>query len=269
VSARPRAALAPHVNGVALASAVDGDLPAAELRRRAHQELLRQAAMAAGLLAANDPVPVDGVPSEAASNAIEALLAQQLAVPEPDEATCRRWHAANPARFAQGERVRVRHILFAVTDGVDITKLRARAEACLVDLRSRSRAEIDKPVAAGDRFAVAAAQLSNCPSGEHGGELGWLEADDCAPEFARALFGQPERGMLPRLVHTRFGLHVVEVVQRKAGHVPAYEAVQAAVRAALQRQAFATALRQHLQRLAGAAQVEAVELDATDSPLLQ
>ena len=259
----------PHVNGVALATAAEGTLPADELRRRAHQELLRQQAMAQGLLAADDPAPVEGAPSEAASEAIEALLAQALAVPEPDEATCRRWHAANPTRFAQGERVRVRHILFAVTDGVDITRLRARAEACLVELRSRSRSEIDAPVAEGDRFATAAARLSNCPSGEHGGELGWLEAADCAPEFARALFGQPELGMLPRLVHTRFGLHVVEVLQRQSGRVPGFEAVQASVRAALQRQAFATALRQHLQRLAGEAHIEGVELDAADSPLLQ
>jgi len=259
----------PHVNGVALATAAEGALPADELRRRAHQELLRQAAMATGLLAADDPAPVEGAPSEAASEAIEALLAQELTLPEPDEATCRRWHAANPARFAQGERVRVRHILFAVTDGVDITKLRARAEACLVELRSRSRSEIETPVAEGDRFATAAARLSNCPSGEQGGELGWLEARDCAPEFARALFGQPELGMLPRLVHTRFGLHVVEVLQRQPGHEPGFEAVQASVRAGLQRQAFATALRQLLQRLAGEAQVAGVELNAAESPLLQ
>jgi peptidyl-prolyl cis-trans isomerase C len=62
---------------------------------------------------------------------------------------------------------------------------------------------------------------------------------------------------------------VVEVLQRQAGHVPGFEAVQASVRATLQRQAFATALRQHLQRLAGEAHIEGVELDAADSPLLQ
>lgn len=263
------AAHAPAVNGVPLAAAQEGPLPGDELRRRAHQELLRQAAMAAGLLPTSDPVPLEGAPSEAASDAIEALLARELAVPEPDEATCRRWHAANPARFAQGERAQLRHILFAVTPGSDITKLRNRAEACLVELRSRSRAEIDQPMAGDDRFAQAAARLSNCPSGGEGGQLGWLSAADCAPEFARAIFGQPELGMLPRLVHSRFGLHVVEVLQREAGVVPAYEVVRASVSAALQRQAFATALRQYLQRLAGAAQLQGVALDVSDSPLQQ
>jgi carbonic anhydrase len=70
---------------------------------------------------------------------------------------------------------------------------------------------------------------SNCPSGAEGGALGWLTADDCAPEFAREIFGKPEVGVLPRLVHSRFGLHVVEVLAREPGLDPAFEAVKSAV----------------------------------------
>ena len=61
------------VNGVALHAAGE-ILPPEELRQRACTELLRQAAMRAGLLPADDPLPADGVISEAASLAIEALL---------------------------------------------------------------------------------------------------------------------------------------------------------------------------------------------------
>ena len=70
-------------------------------------------------------------------------------------------------------------------------------------------------------------------------------------------------------MHSRFGLHVVEVLAREAGAVPAFEAVQGAVRGALEAQAFATALRQYLQRLAGEADVRGVDLDAASSPLVQ
>jgi peptidyl-prolyl cis-trans isomerase C len=45
--------------------------------------------------------------------------------------------------------------------------------------------------------------------------------------------------------------------------------VQDAVRQTLDRQAFATALRQYLQVLAGQARVEGVELAAAASPLVQ
>jgi len=251
----------PTINGVALA-APDESLSADELRSRANVELLRQAAIATGLLTSDDPAPTRGAISQSASDAIEALLDRQLARPAPDEQTCRRYHAANAARYAIGEKVRLRHVLFAVTPGVDIDALRRRAEVCLLDLRARARGEPD-------RFAPAAATLSNCPSGGRGGELGWLRAEDCAPEFAREVFGQPEVGVLPRLVRSRFGLHVVEVLAREAGTVPPYEAMQSAVRQTLDRQAFATALRQYLQLLAGRAQLEGVDLDATGAPLVQ
>lgn len=255
------AAAVPAVDGVTLA-APDEAVSAAELRRRASIELLRQAAMAAGLLAADDPPPAGGAISEAAADAIETLLEHEVVLPAADDLTCRRYHAANAARYAVGEKVRLRHVLFAVTPGVDIDALRKRAEACLLDLRARMRDEAD-------RFAQAAAELSNCPSGAQGGELGWLTADDCAPEFAREVFGQSEVGVLPRLVRSRFGLHVVEVLAREPGSVPSFETVRSAVRQTLERQAYATALRQYLQQLAGQSRLDGVDLDATSTPLVQ
>ena len=252
------------VNGVLLAHP-DERLGPEELRQRACTELLRQAAIDAELLAADDPAPLAGAISEAASAAIEALLDQALAVPEPSDEACRRHHAANAARYAVGERARVRHVLFAVTPGVDVNALRQRAEACLLDLRCAPPAASD----ALDRFAEVAASTSNCPSGAEGGDLGWLSAADCAPEFGRELFGHAEIGVLPRLVHSRFGLHVVEVLARESGMMPAFESVQSAVAQSLRQQRFATALRQYLQLLAGQADLQGVDLDAAETPLVQ
>ncbi len=243
----------PAVNGVALAQPGEG-LAAEELRRRAGIELLRQAAIAAGLLAADDPPPQQGVPSEAASEAIEALLGSLIELSEPDDEACRRHHAAQPERHAIGERVHLRHVLFAVTPGVDVVALRGRAEATLLDLRATARGE-------GERFAAVAAERSNCPSGARGGDLGWLAAVDCAPEFAREVYGHAEVGVLPRLVHSRHGLHVVEVLARQPGVVPPYEAVRDAVRLALQQQAWVNAVQQTLHRLAAAAELRGVDLD--------
>lgn len=254
----------PRIGNVPL-QADDEHLDSATLRQRACTELLRQAAIAAGLLAADDPAPQQGAISEAAAEAIEALLARELQLPEPDEDACRRHHAAHPARYAVDERAQLRHVLFAVTPGVDVVRLRQRAEACLIDLRARSAGE-------GDRFPAVAAELSNCPSGAQGGALGWLTASDCAPEFAREIFGRDgpgEIGVLPRLVHSRFGLHVVEVLAREVGSVPSFEAVRSAVAQSLRQQAFATALRQYLSLLAGSHAVHGVDLDAATSPLVQ
>ena len=255
------AASVARINGVALHAVAEALLPD-ELRQRACTELLRQSAQAAGLLDANDAPSADGVISEAAADAIDTLLALNLNVPDPSEQACRRHFAAHQGVYRTGERVRVRHILFAVTPGVDVVALRKRAEPIFLDVRCHDGQ-------AADSFADAARKWSNCPSGEQGGALGWLSSADCAPEFARELFGHIEVGVLPRLVHSRFGLHVVEVLEREPGVAQPFESVQGAVVMSLRQQAFVTALRQYLRLLAGEARVEGVELDAADTPLVQ
>lgn len=250
-----------RVNGVALQS-VDETLSPDELRQRACTELLRQSAQRLGLLAADDAPSADGVPSEAAVQAIEALLEQSIDVPEPSEEACRRHLAAHAGLYRSGERINVRHILFAVTPGVDVVALRKRAEGALLDVRCHDGT-------GQDGFAASARQLSNCPSGQEGGALGWLAAADCAPEFARELFGHAEVGVLPRLVHSRFGLHVVEVLEREPGTDQPFEALHGAIAMTLRQQSYVTALRQYLQLLAGQADIEGLELDAADTPLVQ
>jgi peptidyl-prolyl cis-trans isomerase C len=255
------APVVPRINHVALVDQGTA-LPADELRQRACTELLRQAAQQAGLLGADDAPGTDGAISEAAADAIEALLEQSLSLPEPSDAACRRHYAAQEALYRTGERVRVRHILFAVTPGVDVVALRKRAEMALLEVRC-----FDGKAA--ESFGATARQLSNCPSGAEGGDLGWLTTEDCAPEFARELFGHVEVGVLPRLVHSRFGLHVVEVLEREAGMQQPFESVKGSVAMSLRQQTYVTALRQYLQLLAGQALVEGVELDASATPLVQ
>lgn len=209
-------------------------------------EPLRQAAQRAGLLDAADRVGDDGVISEAAAAAIETLLDRELRTVEPSEDECRRHYAANPARFGPGESVRARHILFAVTPGVDVSALTVIAEKLLLRLRCP---DPQGEPGSGDAFAAAARENSNCPSGASGGDLGWLRVEDCAPEFARELFGRPEVGVLPRLVRSRFGLHVVEVQERRNGAAPPWDEVREAVALSLRRQAWASALRDYLRTL--------------------
>ena len=250
-----------RVNGVALNLASE-QLADETLRQRACTELLRQVAIRDGLLDPADVASTDGVISERASKAIDDWLARELRLPDPSEEACRRQHAACPARYRTGERVQIRHILFAVTPGTDVVALRNRAEACLLEVRCHDGSNTDG-------FAKGARTLSNCPSGEQGGDLGWLAAADCASEFAREIFGRVEVGVLPRLVHSRFGLHVVEVLAREGGKPQSFESVRGAVEMALRQQTFVTALRQCISLLAGQAVIEGVILDTANSPLVQ
>src|ERR1017187_5808623 len=103
-----RASARARVNGVALHT-TDDKLSPGELRQRACAELLRQTAQAAGLLDANDAPSADGVISESAANAIDALLEQNLNVPELSEEACRRHYAAHESTYRTGVRARAAH----------------------------------------------------------------------------------------------------------------------------------------------------------------
>ena len=220
-------------------------------------ELLRQAAQHAGLLDPADAGAADGATSEAATAAIEALLEQSVSLPDPSEEACRRYHAAHEPAYRTGERVRVRHILFAVTPGVDVVALRKRAEmrcggTCFDAEPRRLRDTGHEDVELPERPPQTASSVD--------------PAADCAP-VARELLGlQRSAAAAPGAQPIR--LHLVEG-GRRAGVAQPVEAVHGAVRAPLRQQTYVTALRQYLQVLAGNAEVEGVDLAAADTPLVQ
>ncbi len=235
------------VNGMAVA--VDADRPA-ELA--AVRELLRQRAVALGLLdaAVEDETEIDA--------AIEALLDKEVTTPVPTEAECRRYYEQNPAEFESGDLVHARHILFQVTPQVNLPQMRARAEQALNEL-----------LAEPGRFAALAAELSNCPSGAQGGNLGQIGRGDMLPEFEKAVFKFGASGILRELVKTRYGFHIVAVDRRIPGHRLPFDVVQEEIAARLRSRVEERALRQYVSMLAGQAEIESVQLEASASPLVQ
>lgn len=248
------------INGIALHERGE-QLARDDLRERAWAELLRQQAVREGRLPRHADLLAPGV-SAGDQAVIQRMLDDQVPLRAPDEQECARYYTSHKERLRQGRRARVRHILFAVTPQVDVPALAARAEKALLDTMHKQ--------AGHDRFAQLARELSNCPSGQDGGELGWIAPEEMAEELARALFGEHEAlGIIPRLVHSRYGLHVMEVLEREAGREPPYEQLRERIGTELAQRSRATALHQYIRVLAGQALVEGVELDPADSPLLQ
>ncbi|MGB3538520.1 MAG: peptidylprolyl isomerase [Mesorhizobium sp.] len=235
------------VNGMAVT--VDGDDPA-ELA--AARELLRQRAVAVGLLA---PESED---AETIEVAIEELLEKEAPTPRPGEAECRRYYEQNPAEFQSGDLIHARHILFQVTPQVNVAQVRARAEQTLNEL-----------LADPERFAALATEFSNCPSGEHGGNLGQIGRGDMVPEFENAVFRFGPTGVLRDLIKTRYGFHVVSVDRRIPGNRLSFEVARDQIAARLSASVEERALRQYISLLAGQAEIEGVELETASSPLVQ
>jgi len=218
----------------------------------AARELLRQRAVAAGILDAastNDAI---------IEQAIEELLAREVVTPSPTDEECQRYYDAHPREFESGDLVHARHILFQVTPSVGVPEIRARAERMLNDL-------LQEP----DRFPALAAETSNCPSGQHGGNLGQIGRGDTVPEFEKAIFRFGPTGLLRELVRTRHGFHIVAVDQRIPGKRLPFDVVKDGIAGSLRAMVEAKALKQYISVLAGKADIQGADLNGTEIPLVQ
>lgn len=251
------------INGIALHEAGQ-TLDQTELKERAYTELLRQQAVRSGLLPRHTGLTAPE-PTLSEREVIERMLDQVVTAPDPTEEECQRFYNANLAKYMVGQALHVRHILFAVTPGVNVHGLTLKAEQALLEL---SRTD-----ASPDRFGQLAAELSNCPTGANGGDLGWIGPDDCAPELANELFFQKNMlwgmGLHPRLIHTRFGFHILHVLGRRKGKQATFAEVHERIATQLTLSARAKALHQYMSLLAGQAVVEGVELASNETPLVQ
>jgi peptidyl-prolyl cis-trans isomerase C len=175
---------------------------------------------------------------EATSEAIETMLEREVRVPDPTSEECRRWYDHHPRAFVAGELVFARHILFAITPGTPVEALRRKAEEALFELRAHP-----------ERFADRARELSNCTSASVGGALGQLARGDSVPEFEAEVFGRTDDGVLPTLVKSRHGFHVVLVERRVAGRRVPFAAVEAQIAAHLKAASLRRALAQYADEL--------------------
>jgi peptidyl-prolyl cis-trans isomerase C len=179
-------------------------------------------------------------------------------VPSPAEAECRRYYDTHQKEFQSGDIIYVRHILFQVTSAVPVPELRARAEQTLNEL-------LREP----GRFDALARELSNCPSGQQGGNLGQISRGDMVPEFEQAVFKLGPTGILRELVKTRYGFHIVAVDQRIPGRMLPFETVREQIAERLRASVEERALRQYVSILAGQAEISGVDLHGAQTPLVQ
>lgn len=191
---------------------------------------------------------------------VDALLDSQVKTPEADEAACRRYFVNNPGKFRSPDLYEARHILIAAppsdADGLDAAKM----------LAGRLIAQLeDDPT----RFAELARAHSACPSREHGGNLGQITRGQTVPEFETFLVNLEEGQLCPVPVPTRFGFHVIRLDRKIAGRPLEFEAVRPRIAAYLEAASWSRAVAQYVSLLAGAAQIEGIELGGVDTPLVQ
>jgi peptidyl-prolyl cis-trans isomerase C len=229
--------------------AAGADVERAARLALAVRELLTQKAVEKGLLTA-------GAGLDDAT--IDHLLEADCPIPCPSEEECQRYHAANSQKFRSPDLVFARHILFALTENAPMTKVRARAEEAHRELARHP-----------DRFEALAQTLSNCPSGQAGGNLGQLSRGESVPEFEAAIFDSTHIGLLPGLVKSRYGFHIVVVERRIAGVALPFEAVRELIQRYLSEHVRHKSIQQYLTQLASGAELTGITLEVRPGFLLQ
>ncbi|MDR6207935.1 peptidylprolyl isomerase [Paraburkholderia graminis] len=247
------------VNGIVIDAAVietesalhahEPDPDHAARRTLVVRELLAQRAVATGLVANGA-----GLDDET----IDRLLEVECRTPVPSAEESQRYYAANMQKFRSPDLAFARHILFALTEKAAMTRVRARAEEAHRELTQHH-----------DRFDALARRLSNCPSGQVGGNLGQLTRGESVPEFEAAIFGSQHIGLLPGLVNTRYGFHIVSVERRIAGESLPFEVVQATIERYLSEHVRHKSTQQYLNLLASRAELRGIALDLRPGLLLQ
>jgi hypothetical protein len=207
----------PRINGVRCTRWRVLDAP--RLRQRACTELLRQAARPPACSPPPTPAPPtarSARPPAPRSSAAGARAQLPEPSPRPAGATtrpCRRGTtdrraragAAHPVRGDAGRR----------RGGTAQARRRPACSMCAATTPAR------RTVSRGG------ARLSNCPSGAEGGDLGWLCRADCAPEFARELFGQARGRRIAAPGAQPLRPACGRGAGARAGQVPAFEACAA------------------------------------------
>jgi peptidyl-prolyl cis-trans isomerase C len=222
------------------------------------RELLRQESLRLGIAAAPES-DQEGRTEMAEEAAMRALIEREVATPEPDEASCRRFYDQNQVRFRTGNLFEAAHILIAAprNDLAARDAARAQADEILVAVTAEP-----------DNFAAFARERSDCEtSARDGGSLGQLSSGQTVAEFETGL-ARMKVGEIA-VIETRYGFHIVRLDHYAPGQLLPFELVRERIADYLSERVRRRALAQYVSVLAGRAEISGTSFAASASPLVQ
>ena len=219
------------------------------------RELLLQRAQQLGL----SPEPIsdaDGRRETDEEALMRDVVEHEVTVPEPNDATCRRYYVQNRARFRSPDIYEASHILFAAlpSDCGAYAQARADANAVLATLQENP-----------ESFATLAQAYSRCPSAAQGGNLGQLTKGQTTPDFERALLALAPGELCAEPVETRYGVHIIRLERKHEGRELPYEAVAGHIADYLRESVRRRADAQYIARLVSAAQITGLALEGAEA----
>jgi len=174
---------------------------------------------------------------------IDEKYAQSVTVSEKET---RAYYDANPAAFKQPEQVKASHILIKVSPQADEPQKAA----------ARKKIEVaQQRVKKGEDFAAVAKEVSQGPSGERGGDLGYFRRGQMMKPFEEAAFAL-KPGEVSVIVETSFGYHLIKLFDKKPEGTLAYEEIKDKIQPYLKQKKVREQVDLYVAELRGKAKVE-------------
>lgn len=176
---------------------------------------------------------------------IRSRIAPSIQVSEAD---ARAFYDQNQEQMKEPPRVHLRHILIKAepnTPAAERQKARQKAEDLLSQVKN-----------GGDFAALAAASSDDPGSKTRGGDLSWVTPGQTVPAFEKAAFALQNPNDLSPVVETRFGFHIIQLLEREAEKTVSFERAKDKIGQMLRQQQGQEKLRAHVEELRSKGKVE-------------
>jgi peptidyl-prolyl cis-trans isomerase C len=166
----------------------------------------------------------------------------------PSEEEMKAFYDQNQEQMKQPERLHLRHVLVRVDEAAapaDKQKAREKAESLLARIKG------------GEDFAKIATENSDDPGSKgRGGDIDWIARGQTVEPFEKAAFALTKPNELSPVVETRFGYHVIQLLERKDAGVVPFAEVKQRIGEHLKQQRSQQQFQAHLLELRTKAKVE-------------
>jgi len=142
------------------------------------------------------------------------------------EEDIKKYYEQNAGLYLTPERIRTKHILVEVKKG---------AHPAEVSNALEKTKKIRRRVLEGEDFSAVAMEVSDCPSGPKGGDLGFFQSGQMVPGFEEVAF-KLDKNEISEIVRTEFGYHIIKLSDKIPQRRQSFSEVKSAIKNTLEKQ---------------------------------
>ena len=142
------------------------------------------------------------------------------------EKEIKNFYDKNEKLYLTPQRVRTKHILIEVKKG---------AHPAEVSNALEKTKKIRRRVLEGEDFSKVAIDVSDCPSGPKGGNLGFFQSGQMVPGFEKVAF-KLDKNEISEIVKTEFGYHIIKLTDKIPQRRQSFDEVKSTIKNTLEKQ---------------------------------